>query len=85
MSSVAVGDEVVINPSLNWGDSDESPGPNWETLGVPRQGTYAERIAVPAAFLAPKPGRLSWIEAAAVPRRGYGVAGSCDQSPDRRR
>lgn len=70
VSSVAVGDEVVINPSLNWGDSDESPGPNWETLGVPRQGTYAERIAVPAAFLAPKPGRLSWIEAAAVPLAG---------------
>lgn len=70
VSSVAVGDEVVINPSLNWGDSDESPGPNWETLGVPRQGTYAERIAVPAAFVAPKPGRLSWIEAAAVPLAG---------------
>ncbi len=70
VSSVAVGDEVVINPSLNWGDSDESPGPNWETLGVPRQGTYAERIAVPAAFVAPKPGRLSWTEAAAIPLAG---------------
>ncbi len=70
VGSVSVGDEVVINPSLNWGDSDESPGPNWETLGVPRQGTYAERIAVPAAFLAPKPGRLSWVEAAAVPLAG---------------
>jgi zinc-binding alcohol dehydrogenase/oxidoreductase len=70
VDSVSLGDEVVINPSLNWGDSDGSPGPGWETLGVPRQGTYAERIAVPAAFLAPKPTRLSWTEAAVVPLAG---------------
>jgi zinc-binding alcohol dehydrogenase/oxidoreductase len=70
VGGVAVGDEVVINPSLNWGESDEAPGPDWETLGVPRQGTYAERIAVPAAFVAPKPPRLTWAEAAAVPLAG---------------
>ena len=70
VDSVAVGDEVVINPSLNWGESDESPGPDWETLGVPRQGTYAERIAVPAAFVAPKPARLTWAEAASMPLAG---------------
>jgi zinc-binding alcohol dehydrogenase/oxidoreductase len=70
VEGVAVGDEVMINPSLNWGEGDESPGPDWETLGVPRQGTYAERIAVPAAFVAPKPPRLTWLEAAAVPLAG---------------
>ena len=70
VGGVAVGDEVVINPSLNWGERDESPGPDWETLGVPRQGTYAERIAVPAAFIAPKPPRLTWYEAAVVPLAG---------------
>lgn len=70
VDSVAVGDEVVINPSLNWGPSSEAPGPDWETLGVPRQGTYAERIAVPAAFVAPKPARLTWAEAASVPLAG---------------
>jgi zinc-binding alcohol dehydrogenase/oxidoreductase len=70
VDGVAVGDEVVINPSLNWGASEESPGPAWETLGVPRQGTYAERIAVPAAFLARKPPRLTWAEAAATPLAG---------------
>jgi zinc-binding alcohol dehydrogenase/oxidoreductase len=70
VTTVAVGDEVVINPSLNWGEKDESPGPAWETLGVPRQGTYAERIAVPAASVSPKPARLSWAEAAALPLAG---------------
>lgn len=70
VDSIVIGDEVVINPSLNWGESDDSPGPDWETLGVPRQGTYAEKIAVPAAFVAPKPARLTWTEAAAVPLAG---------------
>jgi zinc-binding alcohol dehydrogenase/oxidoreductase len=70
VDAVAVGDEVVINPSLNWGESDESPGPDWETLGVPRPGTYAERIAVPAAFVARKPARLTWAEAASIPLAG---------------
>jgi len=70
VAMVSVGDEVVINPSLNWGDSNESPGSAWETLGVPRPGTYAEKIAVPAEFVAPKPARLTWAEAAAVPLAG---------------
>jgi NADPH:quinone reductase-like Zn-dependent oxidoreductase len=67
---VTVGDEVVINPSLFWGPDETSPGPDWETLGVPRQGTYAERIAVPAEYVRPKPPRLSWQEAAALPLAG---------------
>jgi zinc-binding alcohol dehydrogenase/oxidoreductase len=70
VESVEAGDEVIINPSLNWGDSDQSPGPGWETLGVPRQGTYAERIAVPADFVARKPAHMSWAEAAALPLGG---------------
>jgi zinc-binding alcohol dehydrogenase/oxidoreductase len=70
VESVAVGDEVVINPSLNWGDSDAYPGPSWETLGVPRPGTYAQRIAVPAGFVCSKPRRLTWGEAGGLPLAG---------------
>ena len=86
VESVAVGDEVVINPSLNWGDSDESPGPDWETLGVPRQGTYAERIAVPAAFVAAqaRPAVLGRGRGGAAGGPD-GVEGGCDQSPAGRR
>ena len=35
VDSVTVGDEVVINPSLEWGESEEASGPRFRILGVP--------------------------------------------------
>jgi zinc-binding alcohol dehydrogenase/oxidoreductase len=64
------GEEVVLLPSLNWGDSDEAPGDSWEILGDHTPGTYAELVAVPADCLAAKPAGLSWAEAAALPLVG---------------
>jgi NADPH:quinone reductase-like Zn-dependent oxidoreductase len=64
------GDEVVINPSLDWGPREDASGPDFRILGVPDQGTYAERIVVAAAQVRPKPQRLSWLEAAALPLAG---------------
>ena len=61
------GEEVVILPSLNWGPSEAAAGADFEILGGPRNGTYAELIAVPAENLYPKPAQLSWEEAAAFP------------------
>jgi NADPH:quinone reductase-like Zn-dependent oxidoreductase len=61
------GEEVVIFPSLRWGDREEAPGPGFEILGGPTNGTYAELVKVPAANVYPKPARLSWTEAAAFP------------------
>ena len=57
---------MVFDPTLHWGQSAESPTPDFEILGVPTAGTFAERVAVPAANVAPKPARFSWEEAAAV-------------------
>jgi NADPH:quinone reductase-like Zn-dependent oxidoreductase len=59
--------EVIINPSFDWGADARAQGPDFTILGLPRQGTLAERIAVPAAQLARKPAHLSWVEAAALP------------------
>ena len=70
VESVSVGDEVVINPSLAWGDDEEASGPDFRILGVPDQGTYAERIVVTARQVRPRPRRLSWVEAAALPLAG---------------
>jgi len=70
VEGVAVGDEVVINPSLAWGPREEAPGPDFRILGVPDQGTYAERIVVAADQVRPRPARLSWLEAAALPLAG---------------
>jgi zinc-binding alcohol dehydrogenase/oxidoreductase len=64
------GEDVVVLPSLNWGDRDEAPGGGWEILGDHTSGTYAELVSVPAACLAPKPRGLNWAEAAALPLVG---------------
>ena len=65
-----VGREVIINPAFNWGPSGSAQGREISILGLPRDGTLAERIAVPVAQLAPKPAHLSWEEAAALPLAG---------------
>lgn len=70
VQGVAEGDEVVINPALDWGDEEEAPGPDFRILGVPDQGTYAERIVVAAHQVRPKPPGYSWLEAAALPLAG---------------
>jgi zinc-binding alcohol dehydrogenase/oxidoreductase len=62
----AVGDEVVIDPTFGWGASEEHPTPDFDILGAPTDGTFAEKVAVPAANLAAKPKRLSWEEAGAL-------------------
>jgi zinc-binding alcohol dehydrogenase/oxidoreductase len=70
VAGVEVGEQVVINPSVGWGDGEDAPAPGWAILGVPRQGTYAERIAIPAQCVRPRPRRLSWHESAALPLAG---------------
>jgi NADPH:quinone reductase-like Zn-dependent oxidoreductase len=64
------GEEVVVLPSLNWGNRDEAPSSDWEILGDHTPGTYAELVSVPADCLAAKPAGLSWAEAAALPLVG---------------
>jgi NADPH:quinone reductase-like Zn-dependent oxidoreductase len=70
VTNVHEGDEVVINPSLDWGDSEEASGADFRILGVPDQGTYAERIVVAAHQVRPRPQRLTWLESAALPLAG---------------
>jgi zinc-binding alcohol dehydrogenase/oxidoreductase len=65
-----VGRQVVINPSFDWGTSEAAQGPGFSILGLPRDGTLAQRVAVPAGQLFPKPAHLSMEEAAAVPLAG---------------
>jgi NADPH:quinone reductase-like Zn-dependent oxidoreductase len=70
VTSCAPGDEVVINPSLDWGESEDTYGDGWSILGWPRDGTLAEAIALPAESLYPRPAHLSFEEAAALPLAG---------------
>jgi NADPH:quinone reductase-like Zn-dependent oxidoreductase len=70
VTCLAPGRAVVIYPSLDWGEAESQQGPAFRILGMPDDGTYAERVCVPAANVFPKPEHLSWEEAAALPLAG---------------
>jgi zinc-binding alcohol dehydrogenase/oxidoreductase len=70
VAGFAVGDEVVIDPTLGWGDDERAAGESFEILGAPSQGTFAERIVVPAGNVRRKPPAMTWEEAAALPLAG---------------
>lgn len=70
VTGLHIGEEVVISPSLYWGNAPEAPGARYQILGTPTHGTHAEMVVVPAANLLPRPSRLSWDEAAALPLAG---------------
>ena len=52
------GDEVLIYPAFRWGDRDDAPQVDFEILGVPYQGVFAELIAVPEECVFAKPAQL---------------------------
>ena len=65
-----VGNEVVVYPARDWGDSEAVSGPNFRVLGMPDQGTFAEYICCPATDVYARPAHLGWEQAAAVPLAG---------------
>jgi NADPH:quinone reductase-like Zn-dependent oxidoreductase len=73
VDGVKSGDEVVLNPSLGCGRCErclsgrENLCRRFAILGEHVSGGMAERLAVPARNVLPKPARLSFAEAAAVP------------------
>jgi NADPH:quinone reductase-like Zn-dependent oxidoreductase len=67
---VGTGEEVVVVPSLWWGERRAAPGDAWQILGDHVPGTYAELVQVPNENVAPKPAGWSWAEAAAFPLVG---------------
>ncbi|MCL8206922.1 MAG: zinc-binding dehydrogenase [Actinomycetia bacterium] len=70
VEGLAVGQAVVINPALKWGDNPRFYGPDYSILGIPTNGTFAQFVVVPAENVLPKPAYLSWEEAAALPLAG---------------
>lgn len=61
------GKAVVINPGLYWGGSPRVQGPDFEILGFPTPGTFAEYVKVPAENIFEMPAHFSFKEAAALP------------------
>lgn len=66
----AVGDEVVIYPTIGWPEGAELPGDSFDILGAPSPGTFAEQVVVPARSVLERPRRLSLEESAALPLAG---------------
>lgn len=65
-----IGREVIVNPALDWGIDPRAQQKNFRILGLPDDGTLAEKVRVPAAHLAAKPAHLDWEQAAALPLAG---------------
>ena len=65
-----VGKRAVIIPCEKWGPDPAVQSKDFQILGMPRQGTMAEKIAVPASMIVELPERVSFEDAAALPVAG---------------
>jgi zinc-binding alcohol dehydrogenase/oxidoreductase len=65
-----LGKEVVLNPSIGWGANPRVQDRDYNILGLPTNGTFAEYCAIPVQNLYAKPQHLSAAEAAALPLAG---------------
>lgn len=65
-----VGKEVIINPSLNWGNNPHTQAKDYIILGMAQDGTFAEYVKINTRLLHEKPAHLTFEEAAAFPLAG---------------
>lgn len=66
-AGIVDGRDVIINPSIHWGDDPEYFATDFTILGLPAHGTFSDLVKVPEENLFDKPAHLSWVEAAALP------------------
>ena len=64
------GGEVIVNPGLEWGSDQHAQQESFRVLGMPDNGTFAEKLIIPALQIHSRPEHLSWHEAAALPLAG---------------
>lgn len=65
-----LGQEVVIDPSTDWGNNPQAHSREYKVLGMPEDGAFADFVKVKASNLHRKPAHLSFEEAAALPLAG---------------
>jgi NADPH:quinone reductase-like Zn-dependent oxidoreductase len=70
VDAALVGKRAVIIPCEKWGPNPAVQGKDFLILGMPRQGTMAEKIAVPASMVVELPALISFEDAAALPVAG---------------
>jgi len=64
------GKNVIINPGLNWGQNEAAQSNDFEVLGLPQNGTFANKICIEDKYIYSMPDHLSILEAAALPLAG---------------
>jgi zinc-binding alcohol dehydrogenase/oxidoreductase len=64
------GREVILFPSVAWGEDERAQSEEFRVLGVPDHGTWAEKIYVPRDYIFAKPSHLTTHQAAALPLAG---------------
>jgi NADPH:quinone reductase-like Zn-dependent oxidoreductase len=66
VTGINIGDEVILNPGLSCGlceycnNGEQSECLSFGIIGMNRQGTFAEKVAVPARNVFPKPSHLNF-------------------------
>ena len=64
------GRDVVMNPNINWGESELYPNKEYIMLGLEEPGTFAEKVSVRTSHIFDKPAHLTMEQAAALPLAG---------------
>ncbi|MBS1491995.1 MAG: zinc-binding dehydrogenase [Bacteroidetes bacterium] len=75
--NVKEGGEVIINPTIDWGDNQDFQNKNFRILGLPDNGTLAEYVCVPGKNIYKKPQHLDLKEASAIPLAGLTAYRAC--------
>lgn len=68
--TLLIGSEVIINPSLDWGNNSVVQGHTFRILGFPDHGTFSDYIAISKKYIFEKPDHLDYAESSAVPLSG---------------
>lgn len=65
-----IGQEVIINPAMNWGENQEAQSKDFLIMGTPHDGTLSEEVVVASDRVHAKPNHLNFEQAAALPLAG---------------
>jgi zinc-binding alcohol dehydrogenase/oxidoreductase len=62
-----IGMEVIVNPSMEWGNNPAVQGDSFKILGFPDNGTFSDYLLISKKYVFEKPDHLTFDEAAAIP------------------
>jgi zinc-binding alcohol dehydrogenase/oxidoreductase len=68
--TLLIGSEVIINPSLDWGNNPVVQGHTFRILGFPDNGTFSDYVVISKKYVFEKPDHFDFAESSAVPLSG---------------